>query len=100
MTRTTLILLPQVPCDTAFTIYDLFDAIQHAGYDVVQLLKDEPSAHLSPMELQFRCGRKVTCGVTDGWGVNVKGHFEFGPAHNTSFKHSYRLCLSFSSTGL
>jgi hypothetical protein len=42
----------------------------------------------------------VTCGVTDGWGVNVKGHFEFGPAHNTSFKHSYRLRSSFSSTGL
>ena len=61
-------MLLQVPCDGAFTIYELFYALQAAGYEVNQLLKDEPSAHLSPMELQcWRGGRKMTFGVTDGW---------------------------------
>jgi hypothetical protein len=67
MHRERTILLSQVPCDAAFSIYDLFDGLQNAGIDFVQLLKDEPAAHLSCMELQFRYrGRKVTFGVTDG----------------------------------
>ena len=57
--------LLQVPCDGAYSIYDLMHGLEMRGLAVVQLLKPDTVAHLSPMELQVVCGKKMTFGVTD-----------------------------------
>ena len=61
-------MLPQVPCDGAYTIWDLFEGLRAADHHIDELLKDEPLSHLFPTELQILQRRKMTFGVTDGGG--------------------------------
>ena len=63
---------PQVHCGAGFTIYQLFDNLVAAEFAPDQLLKQNPGAHLSPMELQVWVGnKKATMGITDS-------EFQFG----------------------